>query len=100
MIMKQMKRASKKGKTLTINKIPSSDDFRMNFRRLIIIINRELFVKIFLHAVLLLLSRTEVSCGVISVDHQLDGRGCQFKISWLFCPSVRKGQGKKLFSPD
>lgn len=34
MIMKQMKRASKKGKTLTINKIPSSDDFRMNFRRL------------------------------------------------------------------
>ena len=95
MIMKQMKRASKKGKTLTINKIPSSDDFRMNFRRL-----KLLFVKIFLHAVLLLLSRTEVSCGVISVDHQLDGRGCQFKISWLFCPSVRKGQGKKLFSPD
>ena len=34
MIMKQMKRASKKGKTLTTNKIPSSDDFRMNFRRL------------------------------------------------------------------
>lgn len=95
MIMKQMKRASKKGKTLTINKIPSSDDFRMNFRRL-----KLLFVKIFLHAVLLLPSRTEVSCGVISVDHQLDGRGCQFKISWLFCPSVRKGQGKKLFSPD
>ena len=37
MIMKQMKRASKKGKTLTINKIPSSDDFRMNFRRLKVI---------------------------------------------------------------
>ena len=34
MIMKQMKRASKKGKTLTTNKIPSSDDFRMNFCRL------------------------------------------------------------------
>lgn len=34
MIMKQMKRASKKGKTLTINKMPSSDDFRMNFRYL------------------------------------------------------------------
>lgn len=34
------------------------------------------------------------------MDHQLDGRGCQFKISWLFRPSVRKGQGKKLFSPD
>ena len=34
MNIKQMKRASKKGKTLTINKIPSSVDFRMNFRRL------------------------------------------------------------------
>ena len=61
-----MKRASKKGKTFELSPLK---------------INRELFIKIFLHTVLLLLSRTGVSCGVISVDHQLDGRGCQFKIS-------------------
>ena len=35
MIMKLIKTASKKGKTLAINKIPSSEDFRMTFRRLI-----------------------------------------------------------------